>query len=1436
MEFCTSVPRSIRTLVAIAVLTMLCMAGTSPTRAQSWVVEAQQSGFTLKKVVSDTAINIGQPFSYTVYYSIPAGATNVTITDLLPSTVEFLSASFTSPCGTPSVVSPPVNSLGGTYSLSWASVPSGCSGSFTITVQFPNGTTCNGVSARNRVCVSAILVGSAIDLCTPFLSTRAIAVNPWDIGKWVAGAAYQGGPCPYATADSVITYQVCVYKSMGTTGQLNLVNGVVRDILPAGAVLQSSSCGATQSGDTIIWTLPATMSATTLYNMACCSFSVLYPRALFPNGSQITNKATLSGVLGTAQPSCGPVADTTAQTCVEIKAIQSATLSKFVYTNGQPGCPGKYQIWVCNNGTTPITSYTILDTIPAPLTTLAVSATSAGQTATLVGNILTITGTTTLGPGQCRYVEVTFDIPLTATVGSTITNCAWFTSPGFAPVKACAAFTVTAPAPKACVWKEVCNKQPSYTPGSVFRYRLRIQNVGGTAMTGVTLTDVLNPNLQYVGNASYYTGTTWNAPCQPTSNWTGVSLSHNPVSNTVTATLPPIAAVCQNIFYVSCGQYGTGSVPFYFIEFDVKVVDTSALGNVPNSFSLSGGNLPSGVTSNVELVTVVGTAGFTLTKEGKPVGGSTYATNFTSTAGGSIQYRLRFNVASTSVALRHVTMADLLPRDNGTNDVLILGPCTPRGSQFDVTFGSAGITTPSSTPWSNSVTSPPQARVNNFAPTGAPGPMFVGGCGSGGTWAGTLSSGARNIGFYFGPSPIAPSTAATAEFTATVSATATNQQTACNTFAANAAVRHLIASSIISDQKIGQLESTPACVTVQKTDCIDSVRVDVTCAGKDASGNQQYTISMTGWNPNASGVLMLASPHGSFSPSSFAIGSGAFSLTTTFTDLPPVNNPITIGWQLVINGQVVCRDSLIRDLPPCPGEQPQDCCKEFIRQVDHKDLTWTSSGAVTLSATLVAGPTPIKEFQATIVSVQRRTVCNGVPSAWQRCFGDVTGGSLSIPLAPGPQLLSVFSRVARWGPGECLSFMSGATLQLNMIFPPPPTSPKCSDTLVFAIQYSFTDCKCVTCTRIRYDTVVRKYTFIPWDDGGWTKNPVLGNTAKAGDRTQADTAVSTGIVMNDATQGTLWFVNAERPDNAYTIVGVEVTSPLAPLSMIREGGEDGVMTGTTGFVAVDAPPGSTTGIELTVVNPAPLLEFPVDVRYLYTDASGTPPEFSDVIRYTARVPGARTDVLAEDDGERPTQVRTFMVAFTNENGYEATVADIRLITPSGMKILAVGPTATDSVTGAVSIVNGGIPGVLPGETVRPIYLTISGVDGPTVELTFTTYDVNGQVISTGTCLLEDPIAKVNNEPDRAGLRFLGVAPNPAGDLVTLSLASTMHADDAVIRVVDVQGATVADLWRGTLVEGTNVIPVRVSTLVQGTYSIVVRSSTGTTSVPLSIVR
>lgn len=1408
---------------------------------------ATVDGFTITKVVSDTAINTGQTFSYSIYFTIPAGATNVTVSDILPANLEFLAAAYSAPGTTPTVSAPTVGTLGGTYSLTWATAPAGCAGSISITVRFPNGITCPGTTARNRACLLGTINGKTVEICTPYLSTRAKAVDPWNITKNVTGAAWQGGACPYATADSVVTYQICVYKDVGNTGQLNLVSGVVTDVLPVGAVLQSSTCGATQVGQTITWNV-GNMSALPQYNTTCCTFTVLYPRALFPTGSLITNQAILTGSLGSTQQPCGPTADTSQQTCVEIKNIVKGTISKFAYTNRQPGCQGKYVIWVCNNGNTPLTNYTVTDNVPATLTGLSVGNSSPLLNVVLTGNTVTVTTTATLNPGQCVYFEINFTIPANAAVGSTITNCATLTIPNVTPVTACNSFVVDAPAPKACVWKEVCNEQVNYTPGSTFRYRLRVQNIGGQPLTGSTITDQLDPNLQYLGNASYYTSTNWAAPCQTTSNWAGVNLTFNSGTNTVTASLPTIPASCQSVFYPNCGMYGTSGIPFYYIEFDVRVVDTSALGNVPNNFTLAGGTLPTSVTSNTDLVTVVGVSGFTLTKGVRIAGPGVYTNAATTGVGGNVDYKLQLTIPVGNVALRYITFADLLPIDDVTlPDKLIIGPCTSRGSLFDVQYAAFIAASHSYSPYTNAT--PGFATITNLTPVGAPSGLFTGACGSAGTWGLGMAVGSQNLAFGFSSNAIGSSSPASIEFTAATAASAQVNQIACNSFVASGAVRHLLSSTITQDIPVGMLESNLACVTVKQQGCLGNASLKVDCAGKDQFGNQQYTITINGnYTTTPTAVLTLSSPQGSFNPASFPITSGAFTLTSTFTDLPPVNSIITIYYSVIgPNGVEICKDSVIRDLPPCPGGgTSDDCCKEFIRRVTKKNLVYNNAGNVSLSTTLMAGPAPIKQVTATLVSVQRRRVCGTSINPWERSFGDINSATLSPTLAPGPLTLQIFSREASWGPGECLNFMQGAGMQLNMIFPPVQTGILCRDTLVFAIRYTFTDCKCVTCNVLVYDTLVRKYKLTPWDNPAKTFTGGKLGTKENGEKTQADSAV-TMFTMADYDNGKLAIVNPAT-NNDIKIVGIEMLSPVVTLTGTTSGSVKGTMNGPVAFIPLDCPPGRSVDVSCTFANNAKRMQFPVDVRYLYTDNVVTAPVFSEPVRYIARVPDSKPDVIAGDPTTKPANVKTFALTFTNANGYRENVAGFTVTSTGSATILAAGPSGADAKTATYAIINGGSTyvfsaqasgdlGVATGGVAKPMFLTLANVEAKEVPFDFVAYDAAGEILSKGSFVLSDPISSVRGNDDAPAEGITqSLMPNPAGESITVSLNVATTAQRAELVITDVQGQVVMTLFSSRLDAGNHVIHADVSILAAGSYLVSLRTPTGMVTSPLRIVR
>jgi uncharacterized repeat protein (TIGR01451 family) len=831
---------------------------------------ASSNGFVLKKTTTNTIVQSGVNFTYCIDFTIPAGAGPTSITDVLPQPLTFQAVTFTSPCGGTATPLPTVGT-NGTVNLNIPATSTGCAGSICITVQFPNGTTCNGTQVRNQACIKGQANGVSTSLCTEFVTTTATAVNPWHITKNLL-PNYTGPSCTNTVINDTARYQFCVYKDVGTTGQLNLLNGFVTDVLPAGATIipsASTSCPYTVSTvgtgaaavQTITWNIGA-LSALPFYNTYCCEFKVYYPNSLFPNGTTITNQATLKGDLGqqlTTQPPtyCGSFTQPSNTTSYQVQVLPRSTIYKWVNTTGQAGCGGRYTIFVCNNGAVTLNTFTITDALPATLGTYSLVGYGGNIAAPVIpaaGGTITVNSLAGgLPPGGSVSITIDFIIPIGTPAGTAITNCATLASPQLlASVTACTSFTVVAPVAKACVWKEVCSKQPTYLPGSTFRYRLRVQNIGGTAMTGTTVTDLLPAYLSLAPtpNMVYYTSNTWSVPSCVTSSaslpvgataWTGVT--YTGTSPNLTWTLPSIAAVCQNLFYTNCGLYGTGTVPYYYIEFDVKVNADAPIGNVPNKFTLTGGNLVTPETSNTDYVTIVGSAGYTLTKS------IISPTSATVAPGSMVTYRLQFNnSAASTVALRHVVMADLLPRNNGLTDRRLLAPCvTNRFSTFDL----AVPATPTVGAWLGNSGVPPIAStltegyetanninvsLTNLTPPLVSGAYFASSCGTTFPWLTSpvntpfIIAGRKNVGYYFGAQAVIPTNIARVDFKAQVSAAALANQTACNSFASNASKLFLFNSTILQDVAATEQESPNVCIKIDSVlhqPCNDTLKQPV---------------------------------------------------------------------------------------------------------------------------------------------------------------------------------------------------------------------------------------------------------------------------------------------------------------------------------------------------------------------------------------------------------------------------------------------------------------------------------------------------------------------------------------------------------------------------------------------------------------------------------
>jgi hypothetical protein len=941
------------------------------------------------------------------------------------------------------------------------------------------------------------------------------------------------------------------------------------------------------------------------------------------------------------------------------------------------------------------------------------------------------------------------------------------------------------------------------------------------------------------------------------------------------------------------------------------------------------------VVSNTVYLLVTATSGFTLDKK---VSSDTtnWQSSLVTSAGATVNYRLRM-IPSGTAPLRHVTFVDLLPRDNAPADSKILQGCFSRGSQFDITYQSLLVSSPAgATGYKNPATT--LATPNGIAPL----TLFGNACGSAGTWSPGLVAGDKNIGFYWG-SPIGASNQPTIVFGGKIAQAAQPAQIACNTFAAGAAVRHLLNSQTTQDIPIAPLESASTCVTIDSSNqcysgqivfpistigpvsdttcsyritvslnnpgpaiqaaCVSSPqgtvspstfvlptgtssqvftftgasngvaclifgvqnaagacvpcdtlcfdvppcprkdtccprfdKVQIKCIGRDSAGNMTYSITVSGTLP-CKAIVVITSPDGNFTPSAFSVSSGPFTISTTFTDLPPAAaGSITVYYSVLGNGVVLCRDSVKLKLPQCPP-QPRNCCEGWERSLQSQ-VKWFSNGAVVIKGTASAAPAPISRFTAAIVSAQLRRMCP-LPGPWQRIYGDITSASL-VPAPGAPVLLTPFSRQVSWEgpiPDSCVRWSgTAATFALNLLFPAPPKLP-CKDSLRFTVRYTFTDCECRTCDTLITYTVVRwrKWKF-PWDAIA-VERPAPNQIELLIPGTRAVSEDSSAIAqltllevqglgqvseILKVTPGGGYIpgagiVSARRTRDGVLVVFQSEATNLRVLLALERGTPDTIRQARLRLTwdEIDARSGQSESVS--------------EDREL-----GIPP-------YSQRQ--QPTGVLVQDRESMPPFVRTFALAFVNgELDAEGVEIELKALPqPDGTvpTILAFGPPDGDAhvikckshscCCFAIQIE----PSLRAGEVYRPLFVTVAGGrrDGlDAVELEYEVRDATGTTTGKGRILLEGAVSKIENADDEAvghGVQVRSIVPNPATESVTISLQSLGTSSNVEVGLYDALGRQIGVLLRGaTLPDGITALPLNVADLSSGVYTVVVRTGQG----------
>ncbi|MBK6948571.1 MAG: hypothetical protein IPH16_11370 [Haliscomenobacter sp.] len=561
-----------------------------------------------------------------------------------------------------------------------------------------------------------------------------------------------------------------------------------------------------------------------------------------------------------------------------------------------PGCQGVYYVTVCNTGNVPLT-YNVQDAVPAGLTvnsisffaTAPVTATATYTSGSFVfassatgsvnwtvpsGNTLASVSISQTGLPQesCLTIQL-FTINSSVAGNTTITNCANLTSSQIPSQQKCVSFVTAIPTPDLCLYKEVCNPQIGYLPGSTVRYRLRIQNIGSLNASGFSITDALNANLIYAGNQIAYSSTSYNPPCGGGSGTTAWAISTPTVAsgNVVTWNGLSIAPECQDFYYANCGVYGTQGVTFYFIEFDVTVAPDAASGIVPNTFTAQGGNLPASETSNTVNIVINVTHGTELTKE-LSLDNTTWTPSATVSPGGSLYYRLNMKNTGTG-PIYDVRKVDLLAMNDNTNDWRVMNRSAARGSQFGVSspmgYNYAFVSTPAGTGTAGTMPG------NNLSLLNALG-VNIGATAD--TWP--YASSGNNVGIGFGAAyALVSSGIIRSAFKVTVSPSAQANAKVCNDFASGGSGKYIINGNL-TYTPLTPAASNVVCATVKQEDCCEQTIIQVQpqkccfrliapCPVKliqiNAIGG---TISSASWNCAASLGTYVGLSTASFAPAS----------------------------------------------------------------------------------------------------------------------------------------------------------------------------------------------------------------------------------------------------------------------------------------------------------------------------------------------------------------------------------------------------------------------------------------------------------------------------------------------------------------------------------------------------------------------------------------
>jgi uncharacterized repeat protein (TIGR01451 family) len=411
----------------------------------------QQADLALAKAVSNATPNVGDTITFIVTLTNigPDAATGVTINDLLPAGLDFVSA-------TPSV---------GAYDEFLGQWFVGTiAGNATATL------TISALVVSETAQTNTAAVGTA-DQFDPNTANDSASVTETPQQADLAVTKVVSNATP--NVGDTITFTITV----ANTGP-NAATGVtVTDPLPAGVSFVSDNPSQGAYDDlTGVWTVGTVAPGAT---------PTLTITATVNSPSQIVNTATIDGDQFDPNPSNNTVSTTADPQSAELALAKSVS-------DATPNVSDQitFTVTLTNTGPNTATGVQVTDLLPAGVT--FVSATPSQGTYTPGGGIWTV-GTVTTGTPQTLSIVVTVDSAAAQTNTATIAD-----ADQFDPIDAnnSASATETPQQADLSVSKTVDNPTPNV--GDTINFTVTLSNSGPDAATNVELTDLLPTGLTLV--------------------------------------------------------------------------------------------------------------------------------------------------------------------------------------------------------------------------------------------------------------------------------------------------------------------------------------------------------------------------------------------------------------------------------------------------------------------------------------------------------------------------------------------------------------------------------------------------------------------------------------------------------------------------------------------------------------------------------------------------------------------------------------------------------------------------------------------------------------------------------------------------------------------------------------------------------------------------